>query len=112
MTDDWQYLGEEPEVECVSFRCKTHSGAIRILQVPEGWTWAIDCHRLTGDVLSYAEPLGRRGGRIRPDRLASSRDLAMTAAIAAIRARMPDKPLGEWLDTLIPDQPDLFGEAA
>lgn len=112
MTDDWQYLGEEPEVECVSFRCKTHTGAIRILQVPEGWTWAIDCHRLTGDVLGYAEPLGHRGGRIRADRLASSRDLAMTGAIAAIRARMPDKPLGEWLDTLIPDQPDLFGEAA
>ncbi len=95
-------------VEVLSLRCKTHTALILMAPVPEGWTFSVDCSRLTGDVSGWAEPLGRRGGAIRPDRLAPSQEAALEAARAVILSRTPDRPLIEWLDSLKPAQPDLF----
>lgn len=68
--------------------------------------------RLYGDVSGWSDCLGRRGGTINPARLAATRDEALAAASAVIRGRLPDKPIADWLESLAPDQPDLFGGAA
>lgn len=89
-------------------RSKTHTAQITMAAVPEGWAFAASCSRLTGDVSGWAEPLGRRGGQIRADRLAATEDEALAGAIAVIRSRLQDPPLDAWLDSLAPSQPDLF----
>lgn len=106
--DPLSWENVEP-VEVIRLRCKTHTAAIRLAQVPEGWSWASDCSRLYGDVLGYTEPLGRRGGFIAPSRLAPTRDQALAAAIDKIRQRIPDRPVLDWLASLNPAQADLFG---
>ena len=104
---DWTNI--EP-VEALKLRCKTHKALILLAPADGGWTWAADCSRLYGDVAGWAEPLGRWGGGIRPDRFAATREAALEAARAVIRSRITDQPNIDWLDSLTPDQPDLFAE--
>lgn len=106
---DWQPI---EAAETLTFRCKTHTASIRMVEVDDGWSWAIDYQRRFGDHLGHGEPLGRRGGHIDPARLAPSRDAALDAASAHIRSRIDDRPILEWLDGLAGTQPDLFGVPA
>lgn len=94
-------------VEVLSLRCKTHTAMIRLAPVAGGWTFAVDCSRLSGDLCGWSEPMGGRGGVLR--RFALTRDEALEAARAVILSRLPDdQPLIDWLDTLAPAQQDLF----
>lgn len=96
-------------------RSKTHTAQITLAEVPEGWTFSASCSRLTGDVAGWGEGLGRRAGNIRPDRLAETQAEALAGACAVIRSRLPDRPLSDWMDSLMtpePAQPDLFSAGA
>lgn len=82
----------------------------------EQWTNAVGFQQAAGDMWGHWEPMGYRDGR-EPERLHPTREAALSDAIGRLRlimGRRPDQlaPQLAWLDTLIPDQPDLFGEAA
>jgi hypothetical protein len=60
--------------------------------------------------------MGYRGDG-KPERLFSTRDEALSDAIARLREIMGRRPVElapqlAWLDTLVPDQADLFGGTA
>ena len=95
-------------VECLSFRAKTHRAAIRLLREADGWTWAADSQRLFGDYAGFGEGLGRPDGSINPRRFAPTSDEAISAAGAEILRHTPDPALVAWLDSLAPEQKDLF----
>lgn len=80
---------------------------IRLLQLEDGWRASIDAQLGSR---GRSEPLS---ARLQPH---PTRDAALEAAIERLRtwcgAEDDARPVIAWLDTLIPDQPDLFGAAA
>lgn len=75
------------------------------------WFFALGHQQFTGDHWGSGGPLGFTQGRPRRD--FDTRDDALTAAIAHARDRWSgrEREMAEhfaWLDTLIPEQPDLF----
>ena len=82
---------------------------IDLLQLPDGWRSAI------GAMLANSgrgEPITVR------NTVHGSREAAILAAIGRLRAWLDSSGeaqapvVSRWLDSLIPDQPDLFGAAA
>ncbi|MFC7378216.1 hypothetical protein [Brevundimonas sp. GCM10030266] len=94
-------------VERLTFDTKKCGADIRLSIQPEGVVWATSAHRRHGNFSGYAEPLGRWGTE-RPSRCAPDRLSAIEQASARIRRHDADPEVLAWLDTLIPDQPDLF----
>lgn len=88
---------------------------IRLADDAGRWMFAVSCQQHAGDFWGFGEPLGYEPGRARRD--FGTRDEALAAAIEHLRQRISRRPQEmapqlAWLDTLIPDQPDLFGVAA
>lgn len=98
-------------VERLAFDTKKCGADIRLAIQPEGVAWATSAHRRHGNYSGYSEPLGRWGSE-RPSRCAPDRSAAIAAASARIRRHDADPEVLAWLDSLIPAQPDLFGDPA
>lgn len=98
-----EFLALKPgRVELASIRLGQHAGR---------WLFALSHQQLGGDHWGSSGPLGFTEGREPRD--FASRDEALAGAIAHARGRWAgrEREMAEqfaWLDTLIPDQPDLF----
>lgn len=80
------------------------------------WVNAIGFQQSGGDCWGSWEPLGHSADQ-KPRATFPNRDDALSDAIARMRAKLirhPDEmaPQLAWLNALIPDQRDLFGQAA
>lgn len=86
---------------------------IEMCQLPEGWLWATSFQLMQGDCCGSASPLSLNHGRLAP-----SREVAIEAAVAHLSARMAKQDgqdarrIVAWLETLQPDQLDLFASLA
>lgn len=105
-----------PQTEVLECKDGRHVQASIRLGVHEGrWFFALSHQQRGGDFWGSSAPLGFSDGY--PCRDFASRDEALAGAIAHARDRWAGRewemaPHFAWLDTLIPEQRDLFGEAA
>lgn len=97
------------EIERLAFQTKRSSASIMLAIQPEGVVWAAAATNHQGGVSGFAEPLGR-WGTARPYHCATDRTAAVLAASERIRRHEPDPEVLAWLDTLVPEQPSLFGD--
>lgn len=100
-------------LECKDGRRELAS--IRLGDLEGRWLFALSYQQYGGDFCGAGEPLGFSEGW--PVRDFASRDEALAGAIAHARDRWAGRqremaPHFAWLDTLIPEQRDLFGAAA
>ncbi len=107
------YVQLEP-VETFTLPNKRGFAAARIElgRFGEGWSNAVHFQQAVGDMWGHGEPMGYWDVR-KPERLFSTRDEALSDAIARLREIMGRRPVElapqlAWLDTLVPDQADLF----
>ncbi|MNV84283.1 hypothetical protein D3C71_1781450 [compost metagenome] len=102
------------QTERLALRDKVGELAVIALGHHEGrWFFALSHQQRTGDMWGSFGGIGYQKGEPR----AASRDEALAAAIALARQRWAKRTREmaahiAWLDTLIPEQPDLFGAAA
>jgi hypothetical protein len=103
--------------ECLELRDKHGRLAdIRVGAIDGRWFHALSFQQRGGDCWGAASPLGY--STIQPEpRGVDTQTEALAAAIAEARRRWAGReremaPHFAWLDTLIPDQLDLFGAAA
>lgn len=100
--------------ERLALRDKVGEIAVIALGQQNGrWFFALSHQQRTGDMWGSFGGIGCHEG----DPGAGSRDEALSAAIAHARQRWASRTREmaahiAWLDTLIPDQRDLFGAAA
>lgn len=100
--------------ERLALRDKVGEIAVIALGHHEGrWFFALSHQQRTGDMWGSFGGIGFREGE--PG--AASRDEALSAAIACARVRWANRQREmaahiAWLDTLIPEQRDLFGAAS
>ena len=95
--------------------CGVGLAEINLADLGTHWIWSIGFQMHTGDMWGSGGPLWDGDGHRAP-----TRDDAIAAASDALRAKLggrvaeyPDaRAVIGWLDTLRPDQPDLFGVAA
>lgn len=94
---------------------------IKLANLGTHWIWATGFQMHSGDFWGCASPLSDHEPTPHSNHRASSREEAIKAASAELRKHMSKRAakgdsdaraVMAWLDTLIPDQLDLFGSAA
>lgn len=105
-----------PQTEILECRERNRElASIRLGEHEGRWFFALSHQQYGGDCWGSGGPLGFSEGYPRRD--FASRDEALAGAIAHARDRWAGReremaPHFAWLDTLIPEQRDLFGAAA
>lgn len=93
---------------------------IKLVDLGTHWIWATDFQMYTGDHSGSGSPLMDLPPGRRLNCRAPTRQAAIEAACAELRRRLEPRAVEckdaraviEWLDSLIPNQLDLFGAAA
>jgi hypothetical protein len=95
-------------------------GEIRLANLGTHWIWATSFQLWSGDCWGSSSPLMDVDHTPHTNHRAPTRETAIEAASARLRKSLSDRATScrdaraviEWLDTLVPDQLDLFGAAA